>query len=107
MAAIAENADSLATDTQWIWACWQWLATWVAREPYGEEHRKRIERVSSLPVVPVNGSLVKASDLTGRIVTWRPDSGVGTLRNWLPLTFVEDWFRDRIQNEAMMTTAHK
>jgi hypothetical protein len=69
-------------------------------EPYGEEHRKRIERASSLPVVPVNGSLEKTSDLAGRIVTWRPDAGVGSLRNWLPLTFVEDWFRDRIQNEA-------
>lgn len=100
MAAIAENADSHAGKTGWVWDCWQWLAHWVAKEPYGEEHKKRIERVRSLPVVPIDGSVVKASDLTGRIVTWKPDTGVGNLPDWLPLTFVEDWFRDRIQNEA-------
>jgi hypothetical protein len=100
MKAIAENAESLAADKQWVWACWEWLADWAAQEPYGEEHRKRIECVKMLPVVPINGSLVKASDLSERIVTWRPDDGVGNLPDWLPLTFVEDWFRDRIQNEA-------
>jgi hypothetical protein len=99
MATIAENADSLATDTQWVWTCWQWLADWVAKEPYGEEHRKRIERVKLLPVVPINDSVVKASDLSDHIVTWKPDVSVGDLPDWLPLSFVEDWFSDRIQNE--------
>jgi len=56
MAAIAENADSLATDTQWAWACRQWLAEWVSKEPYGEKHGKRIEHARSLPVVPVDGT---------------------------------------------------
>lgn len=83
-----------------MWACWQWLADWVAKEPYGKEHKKRIERARSLPVVPIDRSVVKASDLAGRIVTWKPDVSVGDLPDWLPLTFVEDWFRDRIQNEA-------
>ncbi|MDZ7391636.1 MAG: ATP-binding protein [candidate division KSB1 bacterium] len=100
MAAILQNADSLAAETQWVWACWEWLAAWVAKEPYGEEHKKRIERVRGLPIVPVNGSLVKPSDLEGRIVTWQADTGVKCLPDWLPLTFVEDWFRDRIQNIA-------
>jgi len=100
MVAIAENADSHAGDKEWVWACWQWLAAWVAEEPYGDKHNERIERARLLPVVPVNGGLVKASDLVGRIVTWQPDAGVHDLPNWLPLTFVEDWFRDRIQNEA-------
>jgi len=99
MTAIAENADSLAANKEWVWACWEWLADWVAKKPYGEEHRQRIERASSLPVVPVNGSLKKASDLAGRIVTWKPDADVGNLPEWLPLTFVEDWFRDSILNE--------
>jgi len=100
MTAIAENADSLAADTQWMWACWEWLAAWVAKEPYGEKHRTRVEHARLLPVVPVDGSVVKASDLVGRIVTWKPDAGVGNLPDWLPLTFVEDWFRDRIRNET-------
>lgn len=98
--AIAENADSLTTDKQWVWTCWEWLAAWVAEKPYGEENKKRFERAKSLPVVPVNGSLVRLSDLAGQIVTWRPDASVNNLPDWLPLTFVDDWFRNRIRNEA-------
>jgi hypothetical protein len=99
MEAIAENAVSLAANPEWVWACWEWLAAWVAKEPYGVENWKRIQRAKTLPIVPIDGSLVKASDLTGRIVTWKPDAGVGSLPDWLPLTFVDDWFRDRIQKE--------
>jgi hypothetical protein len=107
MEAIAENAHSLAADTQRVWACWEWLAAWVAKEPYGEEHRKRIEHVRALPVVPIDGSLVKALDLAARIVTWKPDAGVGNLPDWLPLTFVEDWFRDRIQPGTQQDSSAK
>lgn len=107
MAAIAENADSLAAETQWVWACWEWLDAWVAKERYGEAHSKRIERGKALPIVPVGGRLLKASDLAGRIVTWKPDTGVGNLPDWLPLTFVEDWFRDRIRDEAQQESPAK
>ena len=101
MAAIAENADSLAADTQWVWACWEWLAAWVGKEPYGRGTQRSESSVRErCPLVPIDGSLVKASDLAGRIVTWKPDAGVGNLPDWLPLTFVEDWFRDRIQTET-------
>lgn len=100
MEAIDKNADTLAADTQWVWACWQWLAAWVAKEPYGEKHGERIKRIKELPIVPVDGSLRKALDLSGRIVSWKPDAAAGNIPDWLPLTFVADWFRDRIQNEA-------
>ena len=100
MDVIAENAGALAADSQWIWACWEWLAAWVAKKPYGEEHKKRIERAKALPIVPINGSLVKASGLARCIVTWKSDAAVhvGDLPDWLPLTFVDDWFRERIQS---------
>jgi len=102
MDVIAENAGALAADSQWIWACWEWLAAWVDKKPYGEEHKKRIERAKALPIVPIDGSLVKASDLARCIVTWKSDATVhvGDLPDWLPLTFVDDWFRDRIQAVA-------
>ncbi len=101
MEVIAQNAVSLATNPGLVWACWEWLADWVAsKPPYSEEHRKRIESVKALPIVPIDGSLLKVSDLAGRIVTWKPNAGVGNLPDWLPLTFVDDWFRDRIQKEA-------
>jgi len=100
MEAIAEKAVSLAANPDLVWACWEWLAAWVAKEPYGDEHKKRIERVKALPIVSIDGSLLKVSDLAGRIVTWKPNAGVGNLPDWLPLTFVDDWFRDRIQKES-------
>ncbi|MCS6924395.1 MAG: ATP-binding protein, partial [Candidatus Binatia bacterium] len=100
MAAIAENADSLAGDTQWVWTCWEWLAAWVGAKPYGEEHKKRVEQAKNLPIIPVGNRLLQPSDLVDRIVTWKPNAAVGNLPDWLPLTFVEDWFRDRIQSEA-------
>jgi hypothetical protein len=107
MTAIAENADSCATNAQWVWTCWEWLAAWIAKEPYGEEHMKRIERVRALPLVPVGRSLMKASDLAGRIMTWKPDASVGNLPDWLPLTFVEDWFRDRIHTETQESSVRR
>ncbi|HFD86249.1 MAG TPA: hypothetical protein ENJ35_01065 [Gammaproteobacteria bacterium] len=100
MAIITENADSLADNSEWIWACWKWLAAWIAEKPYGKDHRERLNCAKALPVVPVNDGLMKASDLEGRIVTWRPDGGAGDLPDWLPLTFVDDWFRDRMQKEV-------
>lgn len=100
MATIAGNAKFLAADTHWVQACWEWLAAWVAKELDREKHRKRTEDARTLPIVPINGSLMKVSDLSGHIVTWKPDAGVYNLPDWLPLTFVEDWFRDLIQNEA-------
>ena len=92
---IDENADLLAANPDLVWACWQWLS----KKPFGEECKERIKRVRALPILPVNGSLLKLSDLEGRIVTWKPNAGVDNLPDWLPLTFVEDWFRDRVQNE--------
>jgi hypothetical protein len=95
--AIAEKAYLLSTDTKWIWACWEWLAAWVGKEPYGDKHKERVERIKELPLLPVDSRLQKLSDLAGRIVTWKPDGRAGNLPDWLPLTFVENWFRDSIQ----------
>ena len=101
MTAIAENALSAAGNKDWVWSCWEWLAAWVAEKPYyDEEHKKRIAQVKALPVIPVGEKLLRCSDLAGHIVTWKSGTGVGNLPDWLPLTFVEDWFRDRIQSQA-------
>ncbi|MGC8830909.1 MAG: sacsin N-terminal ATP-binding-like domain-containing protein, partial [Verrucomicrobiia bacterium] len=94
---ITEYADALSEDTQWIWDCWEWLAEWVAQKPYGDDHNNRIKDVQTLPIIPVSGRLVKPSDLEACIVTWKSDTEVGILPDWLPLTFVDDWFRDKIK----------
>jgi len=95
---IADNAVSRSSDPQWIWSCWEWLADWAAKEPYGDKHKERVTRVKLLPIVPVDGRLCKPSELETHIVTWKPEDGVENLPNWLPLTFVGDWFRDRLQS---------
>ncbi|RLB94442.1 MAG: hypothetical protein DRH50_06390 [Deltaproteobacteria bacterium] len=107
IAAIAKNAASLASKTEWVWSCWEWLAAWVAKEPYGDKHKERVERARRLPIVPVDGHLLRASELAGRIVTWKPDVQTEDLPDWLPLTFVEDWFRDRIQTETEQDSSIK
>ena len=100
MDILAENANSRSLDTQWIWSCWEWLSEWVAKEPYGDKHKERVARVKLLPIVPVDGRLCKPADLETHIVTWKPDDHVEILPNWLPLTFVDDWFRDQMQHRT-------
>lgn len=94
--AIAERTASEVQDREWLWDCWEWLAAWVAAKPYGEEHEKRIQTMLDMPVVPVSGGQRKASDLKDRIATWRSGESAESLPEWLPLTFVDDWFRDRV-----------
>jgi hypothetical protein len=96
MKVITDQATLKAADQEWVWNCWEWLAAWVAKEPYGDEHKKRIEVVQGLPVVPVGGRVLKPSDLAGHIVTWIGNAQAENLPNWLPLIFVDVWFRDRV-----------
>lgn len=100
IAAIAEHAAANAENTQWMWACWQWLAEWAAKEPYGEKHAERIATLKKLPIVPVEGRLIRPEDLAGRIVTWKSEEHAQSLPQWLPLAFVDDWLRDRIRTSA-------
>ena len=101
---ITDNAESLVNDTGWIWTCWEWLAAWIAMERW-DKRIERVKQVKELPIVPVAGHLQRASDLTGHIVTWRADSQEENLPDWLPLTFVDDCFRDRIKNLTKQDSA--
>ncbi len=94
---IAENAYSRSSDPHWVWSCWNWLADWVGKEPYGDRHKERVTRVGQLPIVPVDGRVCRPVELETHIVTWKPEANVVDLPEWLPLTFIEDWFRDRLQ----------
>lgn len=107
MEIITESATLRAADAQWVWTCWEWLAAWVGKEPHGEKQKERVEKVKGLPVVPVAGHLLRPSDLAGRIVTWEPDERAEDLPDWLPLTFVDAWFRDRIQGISEQDSAIK
>lgn len=100
MKIIADSADSLSAENDWIWVCWKWLASWTDRGSNEEARKRRLKQASSLPIVPIDGNLVKASDLKDQIVTWKQDTAVSTLPDWLPLTFVDNWFRDLLEKEA-------
>ena len=89
---IADNAASKAGDREWICTCWEWLAAWAMNSRH--ETSKRIEQVKDLSIVPVDGQLIKMSEHVGRIVTWRTENEMQVLPGWLPLDFVDEWFRD-------------
>jgi hypothetical protein len=94
--AIEEWAPRKADDPDWTWNCWEWLARWIADKPRGQERQQRVQQVRGLPVVPVGGKLCTPASLEGRVVVWRPDQPIDTLPDWLPVTFIDDWFRDRL-----------
>jgi len=95
--AIGSAVSVKADDPDWIWTCWEWLAAWAAEGPYGDEHKKRLDRVKELPLLPMEGNLRPVGSLSG-IVTWRDKDFAGEVPEWLRshLSFVDDWFRDRI-----------
>ncbi|MFC1844055.1 sacsin N-terminal ATP-binding-like domain-containing protein [Thermodesulfobacteriota bacterium] len=93
---VANHADLLCNDTEWVWTCWKWLAYWIDEE-FGQERKERLNQIKNLPIVPVGGLLLKPSSLAGHIVTWKLDALAEKLPDWLPLTYIDDWFRDHLQ----------
>jgi hypothetical protein len=96
MKVIADYGTSKAADQKWIWTCWEWLAAWVAEKPHGDENKMRIEAAKGLPIIPVSGSLQRCSNLADNIVTWKDEDASNNIPDWLPLTYIDDWFRDRV-----------
>ncbi len=98
--AIDENASEMQSAEDWIWSCWEWLATWVADKPHGDEHKKRLDEVGKLRILPVNGKSCSLSELTDDTISWRSESEQTNFPDWLPIRFVDDWFRDRLLDES-------
>ena len=98
---ISGEGLGLAADHERLWLYWRWVAQWVAenrkRDSTDKDNReKRSKRLRALPILPVAGSIVSLDDLGDCTLTWRtPELGV-SLPDWLPLRFVDDWFRDRM-----------
>lgn len=91
---IREFVPLMADDYEFIWICWCWLAKWV-EVPNGDEFKERLSYVKELPIVPINDDLVPKNALHGS-VTWRSENIYWKVPEWLPLHFLNDWFRDRI-----------
>lgn len=98
--SIAITAPHRPGDSAWLWVCWQWLADWLAENPYDSKRRCRL---ADLPIIPANGIVASAHHLANRIVTWRPDDDAlvcPDLPDWLPLLFIDDWLASRFRENT-------
>jgi hypothetical protein len=91
-------STEVAVDAQWLWACWEWAAAWaVEKQPYDPAHAHRVEKLKQLPFIPINGNRWSPSKLgVNTVITWRDQQQHGAIPSWLPMRFVDDWFRDRL-----------
>lgn len=92
-----EKGREYGREREWLWLAWQWLAEWVCETNiWSEERRERLERVRSLALLPVDGTLKSAAELKDRFITWK-DKETPELPDWLPLAFLDSWFADKIK----------
>lgn len=96
LAIIAEQSQKKAQDPDWLWVCWYWLAYWFADKPWGNENKLRKEHLQKLPLIPIAKTVLSREAMRGRIITWRDGSSEDNIPDWVPLSFVDNWFRDRI-----------
>lgn len=97
--AIIDCSTDAQPREEWIWACWRWLASWIQDKPsWQSEHKERLEKIKKLPIVPIGGDLLSPDELAGKIVTWRTGEIRRAVPEWVPLKFIEDWFRERIES---------
>jgi len=94
--AIEQYAAQNTPDREWIEAAIGWLAHWLGKAGTQSEREQRKKRIQTLPVIPAEGKLVTPESLADKIVTWREAECEQELPEWVPLLFVDDWFRDFI-----------
>ncbi len=97
---LKQTAPQKAKEHNWIWTCWEWVAAWVAQKPYGDEHKERVAQVKDLRLIPADGAVHSMNSLASEIVTWRTPEVSDNTPAWLPIRFLDDWFRDRLMRCA-------
>jgi hypothetical protein len=109
-ALIATAPSNIASDVDWTWSCWNWIAAWAKAQ---REHdwkpdarNKRLLRLRKTPILSVGGNPVSIESVGAKIVTWRE----GTLQlltpEWIPLAFIDDWLRDRVLSAPPDSSIH-
>jgi hypothetical protein len=93
---IVNDLPQKASDHEWVFACWRWLAEWVAEKPWGLESKERIEKIKELPIIPVKGQLHRLTDFGESIVSWQEQKKERTVPSWVPLVFIDSWLKDKI-----------
>lgn len=87
-------------DHDWIWNCWEWLADVFAGRKAHYKLEGFVELVRSVPILPIRQRLLSLDGLSEDIVTWRTGEDEIEIPDWLPLTYIDDWFRDRFLNSG-------
>lgn len=79
----------------WLWKCWGWLARWLYAWTSHDEKDRRLRRIKGVRILPIKSHRYSLSELDpNTVVTWRDADVVGDLPDWLPIRFLNDWFRD-------------
>ncbi len=105
LSLINHSSQKLSSDRSWIINCWRWISNWLEKRRYGDEREERIEAIKNLQVLPIGERLLALSDTGNSIVTWREETSGGFLPRWLPLVYIEDWFRDWLILEVEKSAA--
>lgn len=87
-----------ASNREWIWNCWDWIAEWVAKEPYGDKHVERLKRIKNLPILPSGGEMYGVASLEDAIIAWWSDTITINIPEWLTITFIDSWFSNRVRS---------
>ncbi len=75
--------------------CLDWLSLWLEkREKNWGAFQEDKKKVRSLPLIPVNNQLHSSGELEGKVITWKKQDVSFELPEWLPLTFIDDWFAE-------------
>lgn len=95
---IARVSSTGTVDRDRLWSCWAWLANWTAKEhSYTNEHKRRVKDIKSLQILPINALNSSPAELSDHtVITWRDQEQTDDLPEWLPIRFVDEWFRDRL-----------
>lgn len=93
---IGNEIAAKVDDHEWIWNCWEWLAGWIAKEPYGIAHTKRMDCFNELPLLPIENIPHSIASLRDKIISWRSEDITMVIPEWLPLNFIDSWFKDKV-----------
>lgn len=99
-AAIAGAPDEIARDADWVWTCWRWVAAWAAaqrQQDWRPDARNgRLTQLRKTRILPVSGQTITRESVGTNVLTWRDATFQLAMPEWMPLSFVDDWLRDKL-----------
>lgn len=82
-------------DQDVIWACWEWIFQFLDSCPSADIDNF-LQQFKDIPLIPVNKKLYSCNQLNEKIITWKDENNSNNIPDWLPLIFIDDWFKHKI-----------